>query len=293
MPISDGREQTIEYLRSQLIGPTEGPDETLHDPPGQRYLMGLLFPKRADMEETLAAETFGEIAAETIKEPGDDPVALSSQHMPSSVGLSFLTAAGNPVEVVVSAATYGPSGTMWERQDQAEDPEPLVLRPPDKPGLQRIGVLNGRAEITSRWRRFGDANLVTVALVNLAETADGDRIDQSTVLCRTRQRTVWLWIPKMKNRHCSTATSPPTPSATGVRPTGTPTPRPALAGYERTSCLARFSRESPSISTATTRSVTSAGWLELTTTRMRSSAFLGPSPVPTGSGSGRQLRRPR
>jgi len=186
VPISDGREQTIEYLRSQLIGPSEGPDETLHDPPGQRYLMGLLFPKRADMEETLAAETFGEIAAETIKEPGDDPVALSSQHMPSSVGLSFLTAAGNPVEVVVSAATYGPSGTMWERQDQAEDPEPLVLRPPDKPGLQRIGVLNGRAEITSRWRRFGDANLVTVALVNLAETADGDRIDQSTVLCQVQ-----------------------------------------------------------------------------------------------------------
>jgi len=180
------RERIVEYLGAQLIGPIGGPGETLHDPPSKRYLMGLLFPQRADMEEVMDGDVFDGSTEVGHDEAVDDPVVLSSQHMPSSVGLSFLLPGGSPLTASISAAIYEPNGKQWQHRDVADDSDPILLEPADEAGLQRMPVLGGRAEITSRWRPHGGDHLVTVALVNTAEKTENNRIDESAVLCQVR-----------------------------------------------------------------------------------------------------------
>ena len=186
MSAASAREQIVEYLRDQLIGPRDGPEEVLQDPPDRRYLMGHLYPQQVEMGETLNAEEFDDRVAENGREQGDDPIALSTQQMPSSVGLSFVTSAGSSLEVAVSATGYESSEAGWQRRDLCDELEPLVLEPPDGPGLQRTSILDGTAEITSRWRHLGEMHLITVALVNLAETPEGTRHDPSKVLCQVQ-----------------------------------------------------------------------------------------------------------
>ena len=179
------RERIVEYLGAQLIGPIGGPGETLHDPPSKRYLMGLLFPQRADMEEVLDGDVFDDSNEGGHDEAVDDPIVLSSQHLPSSVGLSFLLPGGSPLSVAISAAIYESNGREWQHREVADDSDLILLEPADEAGLQRMSVLDGRAEITSRWRSHGGDQLVTVALVNTAES-ENNRIDESAVLCQVR-----------------------------------------------------------------------------------------------------------
>jgi Helicase conserved C-terminal domain len=186
--VSDGRAQIVAYLRRQLIGPAGGQDEELGEPPTQRYLMGILFPQRAESDVAFEDDVIDDNGGEVGEETGDDPVALANQYMPSSVGLSFVAPRNAEVRVTVHAARYeqtDASGRSWRRLDVTGEAGLTETLPDAPPGVMaKRAILGGAAEITALRRPFGEDSLVTVALVNASETESDGAIDQSACLAQ-------------------------------------------------------------------------------------------------------------
>ncbi|AWK11606.1 helicase [Streptomyces spongiicola] len=174
----DPRQELVDYLNRQLVGPVLGEDEILDGPPDRQYLMGTLYPQDADLQRqlTLAAEDgdgIGTEGAAADTDPADDPVPESNAWLPSSLGLSFYTDSPT-LEISCGGARYrtlpadGEHGRRWQRiplQDETHrvGPDQEVVPVP-------VPVLDGRAELRLRRRPLGAGQLVTVALVNAART---------------------------------------------------------------------------------------------------------------------------
>lgn len=98
MEADDLRSFLIQRLQEDIIGPS-APDEELMDRPSDRYLTGILYPRRlefgADEDEKLGHGTGGD-GSEDDSSEDVPPAAL---HKPSSAGLSFSVAAG-PQEII-------------------------------------------------------------------------------------------------------------------------------------------------------------------------------------------------
>ncbi|MFE9492723.1 helicase-related protein [Streptomyces collinus] len=166
----DARQELVDYLHRQLVGPVGGEQEILDAPPDRQYLMGTLYPQEADLQRQLylaAKEPDGpgtEARADDTS-PSTDPVPEANSWLPSSLGLSFYTDT-TTVTVSCSGARYetkaatGERGRRWLRVPLT--PETHTLGP----DRDRVPVLDGRAEIRVRRRTFGSGHLVTVALVN-------------------------------------------------------------------------------------------------------------------------------
>ncbi len=175
--LSGDRNRIVEYLNSQLVGPANGPDETLlkKDAPHTYYLMGALFPQGAGIKGPEEEEE---------DQTSDDPIAMAYQLKPASVGLSFYieTEESIPeVRVELSAAAYTLSEKQWVRRELAtrDDPEPHVLTP--GAGRDKAGVLDGRADLMSTWRSMGSGHLVTVTLVNPRKVVE-NKLDAADVI---------------------------------------------------------------------------------------------------------------
>src|SRR3954470_17504136 len=106
----DARQELVDYLHRQLVGPAAGEHEVLDAPPDRQYLMGTLYPQEADLQKQL------DLAAEEPDGPGtearaDDtapsaaPVPEANSWLPSSLGLSFYTDT-TTVTVSCSGARY-------------------------------------------------------------------------------------------------------------------------------------------------------------------------------------------
>ena len=134
------REQVIDFVRKELIGPdpvapdiqTNGEEILTIDPPRIRYSAGVLFPQETQTELTLdlssddiekdepneeiqSTEIFVSDFVESsvsrsINEPpdeDDDPVSLANSFMPSAMGLTSLILFPNKgLRILVKAATY-------------------------------------------------------------------------------------------------------------------------------------------------------------------------------------------
>ncbi|MFE1554609.1 helicase-related protein [Streptomyces sp. NPDC058734] len=170
----DPRQELVDYLARQLVGPAHGEDEVLDGPPDRQYLMGTLYPQDADLQRqlTLAAEDedgIGTEGAALDTNPADDPVPESNSWLPSSLGLSFYTDS-DTIEVRCGGAHYrtlraqGDQGRRWQRVALAEESHRVG------PDQDAVAVLDGRAELRIRRRPLGAGLLVTVALVNTART---------------------------------------------------------------------------------------------------------------------------
>ncbi|MFE1347326.1 helicase-related protein [Streptomyces sp. NPDC058757] len=164
------RDELVDYLRRQLVGPAQGEEEVLDAPPDRQYLMGTLYPQEADLQRRLT-ETAEELEGPGTEDaaddtaPATDPIPESNSWLPSSLGFSFYTDAST-LEVVCGAARYetrqGDRARHWRRVPL---PVETVTVGPDE---QLREVLGGRAQIRIRRRAFGGGRLVTVALVNAA-----------------------------------------------------------------------------------------------------------------------------
>ena len=164
------RDELVDYLRRQLVGPARGEDEVLDAPPDRQYLMGTLYPQEADLQRRLT-ETAEELEGPGTEEdaddtaPAGDPIPESNSWLPSSLGFSFYTDAST-LEVVCGAARYetrqGERARHWQRVPLPVETVTVGV------GDQGRTVLDGRAEIRLRRRPFGGGQLVTVALVNAA-----------------------------------------------------------------------------------------------------------------------------
>ncbi|MGW6137396.1 helicase-related protein [Streptomyces sp. NPDC055140] len=168
----DPRQELVDYLTRQLVGPASGDDEVLDAPPDRQYLMGTLYPQQAELERRLshAAEDPDGTGAEQDapdSSPAGDPLPEGNSWLPASLGLSFYTDAP-AVEVSCTAARYETlksepgRGRRWRR---------IALRLEThliEPDRDTVPVLEGRAEIRLTRRAYGTGTLVTVALVNTA-----------------------------------------------------------------------------------------------------------------------------
>ncbi|MEV7233840.1 helicase-related protein [Streptomyces sp. NPDC051020] len=166
----DPRQELVDYLTRQLVGPVGEDDEVLDAPPDRQYLMGTLYPQQADRQRRLdlAADDPEAPGAEQDApdvDPAPDPVPETNSWLPASLGISFYTDAVD-VEVSCAAARYETQrnepgrGRRWKRVPLT--PETHTIGP----DREEVPVLDGRAKIQLTRRSYGAGTLITVALVN-------------------------------------------------------------------------------------------------------------------------------
>jgi hypothetical protein len=177
----EGRDLLVDYVRRHLFGPLRGDNEVLSEAPSYLYSTGVLFPQGSSADGVIAEE-IDDAGGGGDSEPVDDAVALANQMLPSSVAISFFVLGTDAIEVAVSAASYDEAGSgamrTWTRVPLAEPSagrQALRL----SASLTSSPVLDGRAQIRSRWRSTGGGWLVTVALVN-SSTATRPSIHDSS-----------------------------------------------------------------------------------------------------------------
>jgi len=215
-----GRDAMIEYLGRHLIGPANEHDSSIDSPPTIRYAVGTLYPQEIGVAAALEGEDVDAGVGDKVDGPGggaaDDPVALSSQWMPASVGLSFVIR-GDGLTVEVSASRYvveeAGSALTAEAVEVADHRavEEVVeqaptrgrrrwLRtPPTDPSMrslleltvpsipepleQEFIVLGGLAAVHVLWRPLDDARLATVTLLNTqaSDSAGSGAVDVATL----------------------------------------------------------------------------------------------------------------
>lgn len=159
-----------DLLRSDLIGPANGRDESLFERPDKRYLMGMLFPQDAAVQNaTLDEENEGE-DARTSREGEDapeSPTDLLFQRLPSSVGLSFAVQGSERIDLAIELACgrYKKDGSSWHRREMRQFSRLSVeVGSP----AQEI-VFEGAAKVLAILRSGArGAMVVTVSLVNVA-----------------------------------------------------------------------------------------------------------------------------
>lgn len=87
------RVAVVNYLSDRLVGPLGGAHEVLSIAPAFYYTCGVIFPQsssspyESSWDSDSEHEDFGDSSP---NESGDDPVRLSGQLLPSSIGISFL-----------------------------------------------------------------------------------------------------------------------------------------------------------------------------------------------------------
>lgn len=171
------RQAFIDYLNRQLIGPSHGDNESLleKDTPHTYYLMGAVFPQGVGMSDYTGEEEGDQ--------GEDDPIALAYQLKPASVGLSFFinVRSDKPaVTVNIAASVYELKADKWQRRPLASKVSPhTVVVEPGSGSIAR-GILDGRVDIVSKWRKMGSGYLVTVTLLN--PRVAGDKLDAADVL---------------------------------------------------------------------------------------------------------------
>ncbi|MFE1328727.1 hypothetical protein [Streptomyces sp. NPDC058741] len=166
----DPRQELVDYLTRQLVGPAGDEDEVLDAPPDRQYLMGTLYPQQADLQRQLA------LAADDPEAPGAeedapdvspaaDPVPETNSWLPASLGLSFYTDAVR-IEVSCTAARYETQrnesgrGRRWQRVPLPSETHTIG------PDRKEVFVLDGRAKVQVTRRSYGAGTLITVALIN-------------------------------------------------------------------------------------------------------------------------------
>lgn len=199
------RDDFVDYVRRQLVGPFGSAEEIIFDPPNRRYLMGILFPRQVSFAGYIENE--GEEEDESGPATGgdenrfsDDPVSAANDFLPASQGMSFFTTA-DELTVTARAARYETlSGSAAEAAlaaveardggpTEAQDDDPRKRSAGSKRIWQRIvlpeaiisvtaadpgpvPIWDGRGELHVRWRSYPHGNLVTITPVNARSSDD-------------------------------------------------------------------------------------------------------------------------
>jgi len=174
----------LAHMRAAYFGPEQGPDEIVFNRPHLQYSVGMLFPAESTVVQPPipgeAAEILESAVEEGDVEESGATVPLAEDWRPSSVAISFVTNSPS-VTCRVSGGTYSPitdeGPPRWRRRpfnDAAELSESQRLH------QRRAGDVP--IEIGSRWRTYGEANLVTVHLRLTAESTGDDKLDIARML---------------------------------------------------------------------------------------------------------------
>lgn len=171
----DDRDREIAYLRRMLVGPALGEAEILNGTPFDRYLLGVLYPQgETDIADAISEEDGTEVLSE---EEAENPISLAFERLPASMGISFLTSGTGDLELRLQGARYeqGTGRHEWARRSLSSPSDPFVIRMARPSGsahrLQaQAEAWNGAARCHVVWRRHPAGWLVTVTLINNAES---------------------------------------------------------------------------------------------------------------------------
>lgn len=196
MTMTAAQERALQHLRSAYVGPDGGDDEVVFNLPNRQYAVGMLFPLPAPKTENSGdtdgtadgngPEDSGVDDAEADVTPGDveehgASVPLAEDWRPSSVAISFVTDQAT-VLCDFSGGSYEPitddGPPRWRRSSFRFDGLELAR----KLGPQSLRAGEVDLEIGSRWRRYGDAHLVTVYARVRSESTGNDRQDIARTL---------------------------------------------------------------------------------------------------------------
>lgn len=154
------RDDIVDELIKDLVGPGEGGDEVITDLPLDRYIAGVLWPADGALQE--AAEPVSGESEEN--DAGDSPISQALMRYPTSMGITFSVdvAKASSIQIAVTAAKYVPNGTgapgesadsqrpsrrkqiakpvSWRRSPQIVDPLDWDVA---TPGAKKIDVIPG------------------------------------------------------------------------------------------------------------------------------------------------------
>lgn len=198
------RLQVVNYIRQQLIGPIDGPEEEVIGSPLDRYLLGILYPQVQIADETQREEydLLSEAENNILDLELENPVNLAYERKPSSLGISFYLEGSDTIECSVTAGIYNKTenenedkSNEWIRQPLAESnsPKTITITHTKKTEIEKKEELfEGRAVIHSVWRPYGLGHIVTVSLINQIKTQNrnpkpNECIFQSTLTCSSKK----------------------------------------------------------------------------------------------------------
>lgn len=127
-----GREDRYEFRRdlvdavvADLVGPADGVEEAISDPPITRYIIGVLYPRDAGTPDPAEAHDESETEGDDAPDPA---VSWSNVRYPSSCGLTFAVDlhAARSIRVAIETARYArrPADALGDDSRAAEDGEP-------------------------------------------------------------------------------------------------------------------------------------------------------------------------
>ena len=194
------RNQLVERLQQDLLGPAGGEAEILSDAPLTTYVTGVLFPARKSDPDPIMAEQ-GELdldARLSVDESPDAGVATANLQSPRSAGITLAVdpEVSTSVRVTGSAAVYEPQDTVgnpvraaraarrsteeqglrWQRRPLEFGPEEIDV---SHPGTKSYELATG-LELRVRVRRATGTPAtvaVTAALVNTHVIGESDLQD--------------------------------------------------------------------------------------------------------------------
>ncbi len=194
------RAKIVDYLRKELIGPYDGENERLSDDPFRRYTTGIVFPQKAngelpyesgsDAESEINGVTgsIGDNPLSQMENQGDDPISMTNEYLPSSMGISFFVTGKPDVKIELSGGIY--NGSLVDKsssnrpnaknKEYFRTPlhEKLTIRPNEKL-LYEKQVFNEKARLFILWRSQKGGWLVTVSLTNLLVSDSDDPSPES------------------------------------------------------------------------------------------------------------------
>ncbi|OBH24990.1 helicase [Mycobacterium sp. E1715] len=185
MTLTEAQRTALVHVQAAYIGPEGGPDEVIFNRPHLQYSVGMLFPYESEAVKPAipgeAAEILENAVQEGDVEEAGATVPLAEDWRPSSVAISFVTDSSSVI-CHFSGGTYSPisdEGPPRWRRSPVEFQDLEISR--EKPLYQ---LMAGAVpfEIGSRWRKYGDAYLVTVHVRLTTRTTGDDKLDISRML---------------------------------------------------------------------------------------------------------------
>ncbi|WP_292981700.1 helicase-related protein [Mycobacterium sp.] len=190
------RDDVVDELIKDLVGPAEGPNELITDLPLDRYIAGVLWPAEDRLQEEAETEPDSGEAEENGVD--DSPISQALMRYPTSMGITFSVdlAHAKSVKIAIEAARYLPSADgasgdgarnerpswrqkiakpdSWLRTPQSIDPIEWDV---STPGVKKVDVAQGlQLYVFSRVPRNGRV-AVSAALRNTQAPTKGELRD--------------------------------------------------------------------------------------------------------------------
>jgi hypothetical protein len=190
----DNRIEIIKRLKEDLIGPKNGDNEILNERPSERYITGIIFPKRTEISSDQHEQNDQVNSSSTLEDDDDQESSIYKSFKPATCGISFAIETNTQeislIDVAIQCGKY-----VRETIINKNSKETYVWKRHSLNILEKID-LNNFASVLSLEKHGLDAYLfikiheiknkkmVTIQFVNNFETVkdtEGFEIEEKTI----------------------------------------------------------------------------------------------------------------